>query len=316
MSGAIAIEEAAARWILKREEPGWTEEDQAELDAWLGVSMAHKAAYWRLEHGWRQADRIASLGSPQESARQRRWWPAAIAASLAAAVLVGTYPLLKPPLEQPAVIASVDTPIGVRKLVPLRDGSKIELNTATAIRTAVSATRREVWLDRGEAYFEVAHNPREPFVVHTGSQTVTVLGTKFSVRRDGAKVTVSVLEGRVRIDDAAAAEPARSTVITAGDVAISRGPSTLLAPRNNAEVERHLAWRSGTLRFERTTLGEAVAEFNRYNRKQIIVEDPATAGIEIGGTFQANNADAFVRLLRDAYGLKVRDDGATVKISS
>lgn len=322
MSVAAEIEDRAARWLIRREEAEWSPADQAELDAWLEESMAHKAAFWRLEHGWREADRIGALGGDYEPQAgrhtpQRRWWTkVAIAASLVAIVGVSaTMHELQP--EKPAVIAAAtyDTPIGGRRMVPLPDGSKVELNTATVLRTAVTGRSREVWLDKGEAYFEVAHLEGRPFVVHAGSRTVTVLGTKFSVRREGDKVTVSVVEGRVRVDGAKA-QTVPAAIITAGDVAIARGPSTLLTARSEERVEDGLAWRDGMLTFDQSTLGEAAAEFNRYNRKRIEITDPDTANIRIGGTFQASNVDAFVRLLRDAYGLKIETSSDTVKISS
>ncbi len=324
MSVAVDIEDRAARWLIRREDADWSPAEQAELDAWLEESMAHKAAFWRLEHGWREADRIGALGGetahePQANrfALRRLWWkPAAIAASLAAIVGVGTTMFELGP-KKPAIIAEAtfDTPVGGRRTVPLSDGSKVEMNTATVLRTAVTEKHREVWLDKGEAYFEIARQEGAPFVVHAGSRTVTVLGTKFSVRRDGERVTVSVVEGRVRVDDASA-QTAPAAIITAGVVAIARGPSTLVTARSEERVENGLAWRDGMLTFDQSTLAEAATEFNRYNRKRIEIADPEAANIRIGGTFQASNVDAFGRLLRDAYGLKIESDAGTMKISS
>ena len=57
MTPARDIEDRAARWLIRSEDPEWSSADQGELEAWLEESMAHKAAYWRLEHGWREADR-------------------------------------------------------------------------------------------------------------------------------------------------------------------------------------------------------------------------------------------------------------------
>lgn len=323
MSVAAEIEDRAARWLIRREETGWSPAEQAELDAWLEESMAHKAAYWRLEHGWRAADRIGALGGTTYQPRAggyappHHWWTkTAIAASLVAIVGVGATRYEIQP-EKPAVVAGAtfNTPIGGRKIVSLSDGSKAEMNTGTVLRIAVTEQSREVWLDKGEAYFEVTHREGRPFVVHAGSRTITVLGTKFSVRRDGEKVTVSVVEGKVRVDGANARR-APAAVITTGDVAIARGPSTLLTARSEERVENALAWRDGMLTFDQSTLGEAATEFNRYNLKRIEITDPETASIRIGGTFQASNVDAFVRLLRDAYGLKVESDAEAIKISS
>ena len=319
---AADIEQDAAQWLIRREDGNWSDNDQALLDAWLEQSMAHKAAFWRLEHGWRAADRVRALGLAKPSAGARlfpstRWGlPLAAAASL-----IGVFTLSMAELapHRPAVLAADQrfaTPVGGRRIVPLVDGSKVELNTATVLRTAVTERHREVWLDHGEAYFQIAHRDGRPFVVHAGSRTITVLGTKFSVRRDGEKVTVSVIEGRVEVQDAERPEAVPAAILTAGDVAIARGPSTLLAAKSEELVNSTLAWRGGMLNFDRTSLNDAVAEFNRYNIKQIEITDQETGGIRIGGTFQASNVDAFVRLLHDAYGLRVDTDRDTVKISS
>tara|TARA_B100000678_G_scaffold161768_1_gene135195 strand:- start:420 stop:1397 length:978 start_codon:yes stop_codon:yes gene_type:complete len=319
-----AIEDQALDWLLRRGGPDWSAEEQAELDAWLEESMAHKAAFWRADHGWRQADRIRSLGfdnddRTDDQPTRRRWLPAAIAASLVAAVGIGTFALAPQFTDEPVPVvqqAKFDTPVGGHRTIPLEDGSTVELNTQTVIRTAVDETRRDVWLDGGEAFFEVAHRDGEPFVVHAGRKTITVLGTKFSVRRDeDGRVTVNVLEGRVRVDDAEAIQD-RGAIITAGDIAMSRGTSTLITRQADKKVDAALAWREGLLTFDQAPLAQVVAEFNRYNGSRLVVTDAEAARIPIGGSFQASSADSFVRLLHDAYGLRIERDDNMVRISS
>jgi transmembrane sensor len=314
---------------MLRDEVEWSAGDQAGLEAWLAQSMAHKAAYWRLEHGWREADRIAALGDmPELTTRvgwfpRATWWrPVAIAASLLLAIGLGALYVM-PGLVDPAPEASAPaaaptrfaTRVGGRKTVTLSDGSRVELNTATSVRARVTLARREFWLDSGEAYFEVAHAPNLPFVIHAGQRDITVLGTKFSVRRDGDRVRVSVVEGRVRIDQASGSQGPRSSTVTGGDVVVAEGPSTLVASNAGERVRRQLSWRQGMLTFDQATLAEAAAEFNRYNPRQLVVADPETASIRIGGSFQSNNIDAFVRLLREAYGLRVEVRGEQTRIS-
>lgn len=323
-----AIEDQALDWLIRRNGEDWTEDRQVELNAWLEESMAHQAAFWRADHLWQQADRIKSLGihphsdfKEPKTESKWRWWPAAIAASLVAVIGLGGISLSPKFFEQPPAQTQLaqqtrfDTPIGGRRVVPLVDGSKVELNTQTVLRTGVNQTKREVWLDSGEAFFEVAHREGEPFVVHAGRQTITVLGTKFSVRRDKDRVTVNVLEGRVRVDDGEG-QMAHAAIITAGDTAISRGTSTLIAAKSEVRVENALAWRDGMLSFDQAPLSDVVAEFNRYNRTRLVVTDTQAGKIPIGGSFQAASVDSFTRLLRDAYGLKIERDDDTVKISS
>lgn len=321
MSRAAEASERAAAWIIRHENGDWSESDQAELDAWLAESDGNKAAYWRLKHSWREADRIGSLGvepeMPVESRVRRYWKPVALAASLAVAVWIGSIQFM-PGSGAPQQIASTfRASVGERKNVELADGSRVELNTRSVIRAAASAGRREIWLDDGEAFFEVAHDASRPFVVHAGTRTVTVLGTKFSVRRDGDRVSVSVLEGRVRIDEVAGrgVRPASAT-ITGGMSAVSDGRSILVAERSEERVGNALAWRDGMLSFDQTSLADATAEFSRYHHRPLIVTDSEAANIRIGGTFQAANAEAFARLLRDAYGLRVEITADAIRISS
>lgn len=339
MSRAQIASDHAADWIIRRESGPWSDADQTDFEAWLAEADGNKAAYWRLRHSWREADRIGALGPstawPEDGVEDRSapslWWkPVAIAASLI--LMIGaalcTFLLNSPRHQQvaqgadsaikrstatlPLMPAKFDTPIGGHRVIPLDDGSKVELNTASVVRTAITDESRQVWLDQGEAYFEVAHSRGRPFVVHAGSRTVTVLGTKFSIRRDADKVTVSVVEGAVRVADST--DGSAATVITGGDVAIARGSATLLATNSEVRVEKTLLWRAGVLSFDQSPLSDVAGEFNRYNRKPIIVKDQATAGIRIGGVFPSSNPDAFVRLLRDAYGLHVetREDAVII----
>ncbi|BBC74006.1 conserved hypothetical protein [Altererythrobacter sp. B11] len=326
MSRAEQAADQAARWVLAQEEENWSEADQAEFEDWLAESDGNRTAYLRLRHSWREADRISAQSrnhpEPVERGEYRppsRWYvPVGIAASIALA-LAGAY-LYRPELLQPAteqvVGDSYATPVGGRKIVALSDGSKVELNTASSVRTVLLPKKREVWLDRGEAYFEVAHKDGQPFIVHAGNRQITVLGTKFSVRRDGDAVTVSVLEGRVRVDEVEQGLAVRSSVIVGGDIAIARGPATLVASRSEQKVEDALAWRKGMLSFDQSNLGEIAAEFNRYNTRKIVIADPQAAGLRIGGMFPSDDLDAFVRLLRDAYGLKVEETPSAIRIGS
>ena len=337
MNRAAQIEETAARWIVRRESGDWSAQDEAELAAWLDAHMAHKAAFWRLRHGWAAADRVGALGfqttqpDPRRSRLRARSWPSwrrggaaigpraggAIAASLALAIGIGAYALHSADDRSPVTPRiAVQTPVGVRRTIALHDGSRIELNTATTVRTASVGEGREVWLDKGEAYFDIAHRPDHPFVVHAGPRTVTVLGTRFTVRRDGERVTVAVLSGRVRVEDATAGASARAAVIGQGDIAYAQSHGTLVALAAPARVSAMTGWRDGLLVFDNQRLADAVAEFNRYTDRPIRIIDPAVANIRIGGTFQIGNSAGFLDLLHSAYGLDVRAEGKEIVVAS
>lgn len=318
MSNARHIESLAADWLARRDDADWSVEDQEALDGWLEESFANKAAFWRLEEGWRRADRIVSLGMESQYAGGFRrklvevWKPLALAASLALVTFTGVTEISRQS-EGPKG-QEIATVVGGHKIVQLADGSSIELNTATLIRASVTSQNREVWLQRGEAFFDVLHSEKIPFVVHAGPKTVTVMGTKFSVRLDGDKVTVAVLNGRVKVSEAGEAEQTSATLVPAGAIVVTEPNATLLSEKAPTTVQAEMAWRDGQLIFRNDTLAEAAAEFNRYNERKLVVTGQA-ASLKIGGSFKASNVDGFARLLRDAYGLNVEASDAQVRVT-
>ena len=306
------IEARAARWLLQREEPDWSERDEAALDAWLGEATAHRVAFYRLEAGWRKADRLAALRRPADRGAETwiyRRRSAVIAAGIAAAAGIAGVLWI-----QPLSSTRYTTDVGAHRTVTLADGSQVQLNTATRLRASIDRDTRTVWLESGEAYFEVTHLAGRPFVVHAGDRQVTVLGTKFSVRRLGSEVKVTVLEGRVRVEGPGGSGGMQQAVVDPGAELLAQGVSTVVVKTSVDKVATELSWRSGILTFEGTSLGDAVAEFNRYNVEQIIV-DPNSSAVRIGGVFDASNTEGFVRLLHEAYGLRVERSGDQIRIS-
>jgi transmembrane sensor len=317
MNASLDIEQRAAAWLVRREQPDWTDADQAGLTTWLAEDPAHKAAFWRLEHGWHLAGRLGSqrLGEPPFRARipSTRAWMALAACLLVAVAIAFTVRAI---VREPSTAAvRIATAVGSQRRVILADGSRLVVNTDSALRAAVDRSDRTVWLDRGEAYFEVAHDARHPFVIRAGDHRVTVLGTRFSVRREDNAVRVTVLEGRVRVEDAKV-DGGTAAIVAAGDVAVARGGSLLVAARSPAVVEEALSWRTGILTFDRTTLADAAAEFNRYNRVHLTITDDRAARLRVGGSFEATNVAAFARLLRSAFGLQVSTRGDEIVVAS
>ena len=295
----------AADWILKRRSAeAWNEEDQLALDAWLGASTAHLLAYLRLEAAWKQTDRLAALrGSAQleDAPALRRPFLtrlAAVVSIVAVTGLVAAYYMARP---QERVFA---TGVGGHERVTLADGTFIELNTDTAIRIANEAAARTVYLDRGEAFFQVRHDGAHPFMVIADGHRITDIGTAFDVRREQKALAVAMVEGRARFDTPQ--NPSfRSLDLKAGDqvVATARGISRTEKPVG--ELSEAVSWRRGVLVFYGTTLAQAAAEFNRYSDTKLVIADPKVAALKINGTFQSNNVEAFIDATQVVLGLKL-----------
>jgi transmembrane sensor len=322
------IETVAATWLARRDNAqAWTSADEQELHAWLEEHVAHRVAWLRLKSAWERADalRVAqrSLDDRQgmrfhglSLPKLRRRGPIAAFACTAlacAALLITGAPDLTFMEGQ-----RFATAVGARQGVTLADGSRVMLNTSTSARVAIGRHERKFWLDEGEAFFEIQHDPSRPFVLVAGNDRITVLGTKFSVRHDGEFTRVAVLEGRVKFEAGAAARPAENpanaTILTPNYSAISNAGSVLVGVKSAEETERELSWRGGWLEFDNRSLADIAAEFNRYNRRQLVVDD--AGGLMLSGRFDMYNVDGFVRSVEAGFGIVARTEGDRIRLST
>lgn len=309
MSDAATIKEVAARWLERRIAEDWNVADQAALDAWLEENTAHRIAYLRLEAVWTRTYQFAPLRRRQPLPRQdgfrARFGRLAAGLIVIAALGGGLSFLLRAPEQK-----TFTTGLGERETITLADGSKIELNTESALRLAANDPRK-VWLDRGEAFFQVRHDDKHPFVVTAGNQRVTDLGTKFSVRRDSDRMRVAVVEGKVSV--APVAGHIQPVLLKAGEVGLASREGVSRSRKAIVELEDESAWQKGLFIFHHTTLAEAASQYNRYNRAKIVIANAQAARLTINGALPTNDVDAFVRLTQKFFDLRVeRREGEVV----
>lgn len=341
VKSAKHLETIAAAWLARRDGEQWSAADAAELEAWLGAATAHRVAFLRVQSVWQRSNRLKALGAglpagtlpapgtwdhsrffdqrasaaaAEPVSKRRRFAlfarPQALAAVLLLAVALGSAWLLRP-----AGLA-YRTSIGGLASVPLADGSKVTLNTDTSIRVIETAAERSIELQAGEAFFEVAKDPARPFVVHAGGKRVIAVGTQFSVRHDRGGLDVIVAEGQVRIADSSKAKAVPDIKLAAGEIARLRDDEALVSQASLPRVQEALSWRQGFLVFHDTTLATAAAEFNRYNTRKILIPDPQTAAIRIGGNFRVANIEGFVRLLEDSFPIEARRDADAILLTA
>ncbi len=256
---------------------------------------------------------------------RRRWAIAfAIAASLALATVGG---LMWRAYERTGWHEYTTDYGGLSRIV-LDDGSVVNLNTNSLMRVQLTPELRHIVLERGEALFKVAHDKTRPFDVEAGNTTVRAVGTEFSVRlrepteaSGGEKdVVVLVKEGRVAIDppkinakprERAATLPRSMSTLSAGEAVTitakrvaTEQPQMQVQRVAEADVDKKLSWTEGRLWFERQKLKDVVAEFNRYNRRQMVIADPAIADLRIGGGFEATDPESFIAALEKTLGVR------------
>jgi transmembrane sensor len=294
----------AAQWLRRRTLEAWSDADETAFAAWLEQDIANKVAYWRLKAAWSRADRLAALrrdktvrAAQPKAARALKI--AAGVALIAISVAAGNS-WLNAHRPKDTVYS---TALGERKTIALTDGSQIDLNTDTAIRFAATPTVKTVTLLKGEAYFQVKHDPARLFVIEAAGHRIVDIGTKFRVRRDKSRLEVALLEGEVRFDSSDARVKPLS--MKPGDVVIATPHSAAVMRQPRREIADSLGWRSGMIVFRHTTLAEAASEFNRYNARKVVIADPAAAKLTINGTFETNDTAAFADAAHAVFGLHV-----------
>ncbi len=314
------IEKRAATWILKRDREGHSEQDRADLEAWLAQDARHREAYLALDEAWDVSaglkhwhprdgridpDLLAPFAPPT---RPRHPLQIALAASLLLVLgsLGGLY-FSGPQAER------YSTPVGGYERIALGDGSLVQLNTDTVVQASLTDARREIRLLRGEAYFDVAHDARRPFEVVVGNTIARAVGTAFSVRVGvDRQLDLMVTEGRVMLLPKGG-EGSRPLVV-AGHSARAKAEEVAVAPVADAEMTRRLAWRSGQLMFDKRPLSEVAEEFNRYNRRQVQIATPGLEALQLTGNFKATDLASFIAAVRSATSARVEETADAVVI--
>jgi transmembrane sensor len=315
---ALSTRSAAAEWLVARQmAEDWTAEQQAALNDWLARSAANRIAYWRFDAAWGQAQRLSILRRPMRPPPRSQkksigfWLPRIVAAM----VMVGALGTFAVQYATRSDFQTYRTPVGGRMTIGLEDGSKIELNTATVLRVSNHSGQRQAVLEHGEAYFQIVHDPAHPFVLTAGAQRITDLGTAFSVRKQNGDVSVTLFEGRARLETIDKQGETKPTVLKPGDIAIATPKSVKTTKEPLTRLRDGLAWRRGMIEFKRATLAEAARQFNRYNHTKIIIEDPQVAALTIHGTFPENDVWAFADAAKAYFNLHAERHGDTIVIT-
>jgi len=326
----------AARWFARQRVSPLSETEAFEFEAWLKADATHTAAWSEFERLWGRVEAVRDdpkilaireearhRAAGQVGARQGRRVAAALAASLVLSVAVwwGLHKSVLAPSDVPTLahvsefpdptpplILDASTEIGERSLLVLADGSKVTLNTASAVRADYTGRERRLTLVRGEAFFDVVKDPTRPFIVTAGARQVIAVGTAFNVRLQNRQVKVTLVEGKVRVFHTTMPASVSGTEAPAAPSVTLEAGSALVAEADGADhierldTARATSWRSGKLVFEGERLADVVAEMNRYSRQQLEIADSKLGSRRVSGVFEPTEAHAFARAL-EAYGI-------------
>jgi transmembrane sensor len=198
------------------------------------------------------------------------------------------------------------TASGEKLSITLTDGSKVILNADSKLKYPkhFDNNRREIYLE-GEAYFEVFHNPEQPFIVHAEKLTTTVLGTKFNISAYTEKknIAVSLLEGSVKVVDNEQQK---------NDEAIFLNPKEQLLfnkAKNRSLIQKFdpveiIGWRDNIYKFENKPLEEVLSQLERAFGVTFKLSDQSVLTQKITIKFENNSLQTVVNVVKSLTGLK------------
>lgn len=305
----------ASQWFTVMKRPSVTPQDLERFRAWRRTPE-NAEAFRKVQAAWEAAGSLADrpgLTAATQAAlakypakkltvrvSRRRFVLAPLALGLTGLVVAAGGVFAWRDLEP--VYA---TEVGGQRLEVLSDGSRVRLNTDTKVRVVFRGTERRVVLERGQAFFEVAHDASRPFVVEADGTRVRALGTKFDVRRDGGVVRVALTQGSVEVK----ARDGGDALLAPGQAVVSDARGVSRPAGINVAAES--SWTTGRLTFSGVPLRDAVAEVNRYSDRKVVLDAPAAvAGELVSGQFVAGDVENFVAGARSLYGLRVTSETA------
>lgn len=297
-----AVLEEAAGWLVRFQSETLSAADRAAFERWRGRSAAHAAAWARLEDMLRSFGQVPpELGARTLRRLERPGRRQALRTVAGLALLGPAAWLAWRELPWREWSADARTAAGEQRRMQLADGTRLLLNTASAVDIQYTAEQRVIWLRAGEILLTTGKDPapvHRPFIVRTAQGSVQALGTRFMVRDERDRIRVAVFDGAVAIRPAAS--DARR-VLQAGQQTVF--DAQRIEPESAADAAQ-ASWEDGMLAARNWRLADLVDELARY-RRGFLRCDPAVAELRVSGAFPLNDIDAGLRLLEQTLPVRI-----------
>lgn len=304
----------AAEWLMRLHDSGATDADRAACERWRQADPQHALAWERAERllgklgGLPAALAMPALDRPRSHRAQRRAAVARLAALLAVAPAGWLAWQAWYAADQRGWGADLRTATGERRTEHLADGSRLLLDTASAVDIRFDGALRLLTLRQGAVSIETAADtatPHRPFVVDTAHGRLRALGTRFTVRQeggraDGGPVRLAVTEGAVEVTLRGAASPA--LVVQAGQQTVLRAGEVTAPQPLQPEAT---AWTHGMLMADAMPLAAFCAELSRY-RPGLLQCAPEVRALRVSGSFPLGDTDRTLTMLASTYPVDVQ----------
>jgi transmembrane sensor len=197
----------------------------------------------------------------------------------------------------------------------LSDGTSVTLNRGSTIEypETFSGKTRDVTL-RGEAFFQVKHDRKKPFIITSGDIKVEVLGTTFYVNTNPGEEKLNVVLTTGSVAVYYADDPSGKVILHPGEKAVVSNMGKEIS-RSPNEDPNYLAWKTGTLIFNGIRLSEIIPLLNKIYQSNIILTNPKTGECLVSATFHQQSLTSVLNVLKATLDLKIKNRGATIEIS-
>lgn len=304
------IRAEAAAWIARLQ----TVEDRDAnvvrgLKQWLGEDPRHREAFDQATCLWDVLAGAEAIRAARPPAPRRIRWHRPMLGALATLLVVISAVLGKPYL----LPDRYETGVGEQRVVQLREGSEVVLNTDSAVEVSYRWRSRQMRLLRGEALFRIAPDPERPLQVHHRHGRIDVLGTTFLVHDEPERSSVTLLEGQVTVQNHLVGRGEESRID------LRPGQRLTTKPNRGASIDYPslsavTAWQRRQLLLDDVSLQDAVYEMNRYQPRTRVRVDPDIAGLRLSGVFSSQRPREFSMAIAALHDLVIEEDGTSIHL--
>lgn len=343
----------AAAWFAEFRAGDVTSATRAAFDEWVRQSPRHIQAYLEVAAGWAELptadpeghiDVEALLARAREScdenvvtlphagksrlrlnprSRVRAWSASVALISVLSAALawVWIYPA-----------ETYSTGIGEQRTLVLADGSTIVMDALTTVRVRFTKTARDVYLVKGQAYFQDTYDPGRPFVVRSDDATIRALGTQFDVQSQQDHLIVTVVAGKVAVAAPSQVSGPSAWLSAIIDDHLSlhhQGVSPVFVPAGEqvnlsaqligqpqrVDVSAATDWMQKRIILENTPLEKVAAQFNLYSSHHLVIVGPVLRSLRVSGVYSAADSASLIDFLRAQPALLVTEKGDEIRVS-
>ena len=298
------VQAEAAAWLVRLRRDQRQDRDVAAFQAWVAADPSHAMAFEAINGTWDIAGGLPrdmrGSTSPISSVSRRRAVLAAASAVLAVGAGAAYFRLAKATVYQ--------TEVGEQKHVILSDGSRLFLDTNSRVDVDFGKDLRAAELRYGRANFRVVADSWRPFIINASNSRIAATASTLDVRRDGAQVSVLVIQGTAEIQ-----RPAFPATKLAGEerfVMLANEEGRIDRP-NLAPL---LAWQTGQAIFENGRLSDVSAEMNRYSATKLALVDSDTGELRLSGIYAVGDNLSFANSISRLLPIKVAQEGGRIDI--